>query len=147
MRIYAAMLLAMVTYFAADCAKASAWMKKKGERQLAVTTSHYKADKYVNTHAWKTSIPAFRKSEVNPYLEYGVSDALTVGANIFLDEVSQGGNTNYALTDTELFFRRPLYSGNALKISYQPLIKLPSISSSVANGRLEPLNILPWVKN
>lgn len=114
----------------ASSADASAWMKPKGRGQSIVSTSYYRTDTYVNTHARKTTIPVLSKSEVNPYFEYGVSDELTVGANIFLDTVTQNNFTNYALADTELFFRKPLYTGDSIKIAYQPLIKLPTISSS-----------------
>lgn len=77
----------------------------------------------------------YRKYELNPYIEYGLSDRLTVGANIFLDKVSQydttssQNRTNLGIGDSEFFARSQIWKKDGLVFSAEPMIKLPSPDS------------------
>ncbi len=104
----------------------------------------YQSDSYFDEQGNRQSQGDFSKYEINPYLEYGLSDSLTLGVNLFAQYLQQdvsetinfgqrGSIThhytaeNIGLTDSELFARQRLWQRNGLVISFQPLVKFPSL--------------------
>ncbi|MDE3038857.1 MAG: hypothetical protein KGJ21_10475, partial [Pseudomonadota bacterium] len=90
----------------------------------------------------KQSQPDYGKYELNPYLEYGLSDSLTLGANLLFDRAHQDGaaggpsHTNWNLGDSEFFLRTRLWQQNGFVVSAEPMIKLPSPEPSDAQPPL-----------
>lgn len=105
---------------------AGAWTQHKGSGQLILNTLHY-----TTTERWRNdglNVPQARysKTELNPYVEYGVTDWLTLGGSTFIDYLDDSTDTNAGLGDTELFARTRLWQGKRSVFSLQPMVKLPS---------------------
>lgn len=126
---------------------AGAWPQKAGEGMLILNSTYYTADEYFDNSGKTTSLPRFDKYELNPYLEYGYSDAITLGANIYLEHNTSDGlasappNDNTGLGDSEFFLRARLWEQGRFVISAEPLIKLPSPSANTQSGSVGSDNI------
>jgi hypothetical protein len=115
-------------------AHASAWTQAEGNGQIILNGWYYATDSFYNNSGTETNQDTYRKYELNPYIEYGLTDGVTIGANLSLQRASQdvagGTRTNYGIGDTELFARFRLWEEYGFIISAEPLIKLPSPESS-----------------
>lgn len=107
-------------------ALAGAWLRPAGEALISTRYVYYQASDYYNIDGTRTRQPTFRKNELNLYGEYGATEDWTIGANLFLDYVTQSGADNTGLADPEFFARTEIYSSDTSKLALQPLIKLPS---------------------
>ena len=105
---------------------AGAWLQKDGEGLAIAQATYFTTDEFFDASGNRQSQERFDKYELNIYAEYGLTEWLTVGTNMFLNQVEQGSQDNYGIADTELFARVPLYESDAWVASLQPLIKLPS---------------------
>lgn len=107
-----------------------AWTQAKGSGQLILNGWYYTTDSYYDNSGSETSQGTYRKYELNPYLEYGLMDGVTLGANLSLLRASQdvaGGDiSNYGVGDSEFFARFRLWEDYGFVISAEPLVKLPS---------------------
>lgn len=122
----------------------AAWLRAKGEWFTAQTLYAYQTDEFFDVNGQRQSQPEFRKYEWNAYMEYGWSNNTTIGANLFLHQLenetaADDTKRNTGLADSELFFRRTLWSGTIgelpTRLSVQPLIKLPSAYMDGGNPR------------
>lgn len=133
-RLRIARALFLLSTFSSS-AHAGAWLQPEGKGLAVAQASRYKTSHYFDSVGNQQSQQPFTKYELNPYLEYGWSDSTTIGANLFLDYATQPQATtagtidgsNYGLVDSELFSRGKLYESDGVIVSYQPLIKLPSL--------------------
>jgi hypothetical protein len=116
----------LVCFFASHETHAGAWTQEKGKAQLIVTATHYTTDERYDDSGIKRSQPDYHKSELNPYLEYGVTDTLTAGANLFLQHADDSADSSSSLGDTELFLRQRIFKSERYVFSLQPMVKLPS---------------------
>lgn len=119
----------------AGAAHAGAWLQPEGRGQIILNGYYYTADEFFNNQGQRRSQPDYVKYELNPYLEYGLTDTLTVGTNLSLQRAAQdiatgGQNTNFSLGDSEFFLRAPLWQEGNWMVSASPMIKLPSPESS-----------------
>ena len=73
---------------------AAAWTQKAGEGLAIVKLGGYENNRYWDNGSHRRRSPSYRKLELNPYVEYGVTDRATVGANAFLLRVEQEGGGN-----------------------------------------------------
>jgi len=124
---------------------ASAWVLPKGTGLNILTLRHYQTDIYYDLQGDRTPIPTYKKTELNPYMEYGLTERWTVGMNFSYQSVSQQpdpslglrftlGDTTYTVTsdrqrnigDFEVFARYLLWQGERTVLSIQPLVKAPS---------------------
>lgn len=109
-----------------------AWNQPAGEGLFILNQFYFENDAFFDSSGAKQSQARFQKFELNPYVEYGLNDNWTVGANLFVHAIAQeaGASTpaqqNYGLGDSELFIRRPLYRGEQFRLAVQPLLKLPA---------------------
>jgi len=108
-------------------ANAGAWTQPGGQSQLILTTSHYHSDKRIEDSGITSPQPDYRKTALNPYYEYGFSEDLTLGANLFLLHVKQARQSNSGLGDSEFFARARVYRSDRWVISAEPMIKLPAL--------------------
>lgn len=113
---------------------ASGWTQKSGHGLLINNFSYYSTSHYFDANGDRKPLNGnYTKYEMNPYIEYGISDNTTIGANIFLSRVFQKNTiassnaTNYGLGDSELFIRHRIWQGNGFSFAVEPLIKLPSL--------------------
>ena len=77
----------------------------------------------------------FKNTKLNPYLEYGLTKEWTVGASLFIDDLSQkdglgGTETNQGLGNSQLFARTTLWQKQAITLSAEPFIGLPALYRS-----------------
>jgi hypothetical protein len=111
-----------------------AWTQDAGKGQIIISQSYYQTTKFRDNSGRKQSQAKYQKHEFNPYLEYGLYDGVTVGANLFLQHASQlpGGtnlepnNYNYGIGDSEFFIRTRLWQQDGFVLSAEPMVKLHS---------------------
>lgn len=116
-------------------ASAGAWLQEAGRTLLSRQATFYTTDEYFNEGGNATAQSRFSKEELNLYGEYGWSDHLTLGTNLFLNRVSQSGESNLGIADSEFFARLLLWKGKHSLVSLQPLIKLPSLYEQSGSPR------------
>jgi len=140
---------------------AAAWTQNKGSGQLIVGSSIYQSSRYYDSSSdLKSSGTDFTKLEFNPFIEYGLTDDVTVGINPSLQiwrfdknnanepifDFRQCGVYSYSpsyqinahIFESELFLRKKLYDKDNLVFSVQPLVKTPCIYYN--NGKLEAIS-------
>lgn len=120
----------------ASAAYAGAWTQESGHGQLILNTTYYATDRLWDNQGHRHDQPTYSKYELNPYLEYGITDTITAGANLSLQRAHQDGapgamdQTNWGVGDSEFFVRKRLWQGNGFVVSAEPMVKLPSPESS-----------------
>lgn len=121
----------IITLTLATTAHAGAWVQPAGVGLFITQASYYSTDSYFDTNGEVQSQPRYTKYELQPYVEYGALDWLTVGGSAYAQSVAQSGARNYGIADPELFARLQLYRDDAQVFSIQPLVKF---SSRFADG-------------
>jgi hypothetical protein len=121
----------------ASAVYAGAWTRQAGSGLYIQNASYYFTNKFFDNSGNKKTFSGYGKYELNPYLEYGLSDRLTIGSNIFLQRVSQTTNninnqTNWGIGDSEFFSRLRLWQKNGFIVSAEPMVKLPSLVREAA---------------
>lgn len=109
---------------------AGAWTQDAGKGQLIVNGLYYTTDTLYNNQGNKNSQARYSKYELNPYLEYGLADGITVGSNLSLQRASQSGQSNWGIGDSEFFLRARLWQRDGFVLSAEPMFKLPSPEDS-----------------
>jgi protein XagA len=120
-------------------ANAGAWTQPAGRAQLITTGLYYTADKLYTDQGQKQNQPRYTKYELNPYMEYGLWDGMTLGSNLSLQRTQQEGTpeqVNWGVGESEFFLRQRLWQENGLVVSAEPMVKLPSPDSSSDLPRL-----------
>lgn len=111
---------------AAQAAQAGAWLQPEGHGLLITQARYFTSDSFFDVNGQKQPQQRYTKYEVQPYVEYGLTDWLTIGGSAFAQRVSQSGRQNSGLADPEIFARSVLWQGERQVISLQPLIKFAS---------------------
>ena len=127
-----------------------AWTQPKGNGLLILNHGYYRASEFINNAGKTQSQALYQKAEWNPYIEYGLTDRLTIGANLFLQYIRQqttrsftfqpdpfttivttfkGNQNNVGIGDSEFFARYRLYQKDGFVLSVEPMYKLPSLWS------------------
>jgi len=114
-------------------AEAGAWLKERGKGQLIMNTSYYSTDKFITPEGNKTRIPEYSKYEINPYVEYGLFDNMTIGGSIFVQSLEQHPFENSGIGDISLFTRFKVYQNEGFIFSLAPLVKFPSLTDNSEN--------------
>ena len=107
----------------------AAWVQKKHHGQIILTGNYTTANRFYDAEGNTQRQTQYVKYELNPYFEYGLSDRITLGANLFLQRSAQGINASWGMGDSEFFARVHLAQIHGFVISLQPLVKLPSPTS------------------
>ena len=113
-------------------ANPGAWPQAKGRGQIILNTSTYQSDSFFDFSGEEQPQPRYQKYELNPYMEYGLTQSQTIGANLFLQRLAQENDRSFGLGDSEFFFRQRLWQNKNFVFSLQPLVKLPSPSPDEA---------------
>lgn len=104
--------------------------------------SYYSTSKYFDNAGKKQALAKYNKFELNPYVEYGLRDWLTVGANLFVQRASQYNSglgrdqANWGIGDSEFFLRSRIWKGNGFVFSAEPMIKLPSLEKASSQPQI-----------
>ncbi|HXF90345.1 MAG TPA: hypothetical protein VNJ29_00280, partial [Candidatus Nitrosotenuis sp.] len=109
--------------------QAGPWTQANKSAQLIMKISWYDKKKDFSNNHRLISSNRFDKYEFSPYLEYGLTDDLTIGGQLYVDHlVSQSSGTRHketGLADSDLFARYQLYKNTCHVISLQGLVKIP----------------------
>jgi hypothetical protein len=108
----------------ATYAHAGAWLQPRAQGLFIQQATYYGSSGYFDAEGDVKSQGRFNKYELQPYLEYGLFDNLTVGATGYAQHVSQSGASNRGIADPELFARIGLWKRDGTVVSIQPLVKL-----------------------
>jgi protein XagA len=106
-------------------ASPGAWLQPEGRGQLIVNSLAYGSSERFDVNANRVNSASYSKYELNPYVEYGYSDTLTLGANAFLQRVDSTGEANYGIAEAELFARAPFLTFEQGVVTLQPMVKIP----------------------
>ncbi|MEK6747529.1 MAG: hypothetical protein AABY33_10925 [Pseudomonadota bacterium] len=115
---------------------AGAWTKSQGKGLLIQNFSYYSTDKYFDNSGNTQPINSYAKYELNPYIEYGLRDWLTIGANLFVERASQNGDINWGIGDSEFFARVRLLEKDSWVFSLEPMVKLPSLDDKTDTPKI-----------
>jgi len=129
-------LIFFLIYFFCVPVYAGAWVQKKGEGLNITTLRRYISHQYWTPSASLMNSPTYAKNEVDEFVEYGVSNDLTLGAYFSaLKSHTSAMGTQGGLNDAMLFGRYLFWqSGN----------KVASIQLSVDKlGHAASLNVPP----
>jgi len=110
---------------------AGAWGQKKGDGFISLQSYYYSTDHYYDhdgdSHARGGR---FTKVELNPYMEYGLTDQDTLILNLFYDwlsdDVTGEDKTTSGLADIEVGWQRCIYTGPTWVSSLQALAIIPT---------------------
>lgn len=109
---------------------ASAWTQAAGHGFYSLSNIYYRTDSYYNSRGDRVSQSYYRKYEINPYIEYGLRDDITIGANLFFQHITQdtplGLYSSWGVADSEFFLRKKIWEKNGFVLSAEPMVKLPS---------------------
>lgn len=115
---------------------AEAWTQEKGRTQIITQATFYRTDTFFDINGNEFSQEPLLKFEINPYIEYGFTDATTLGLNIAAQYITSSSEPQPVGSPlqtqdfyggvTELFVRQRLWHDNNAVVSVQPLVKLPS---------------------
>lgn len=119
----------IASIFVAASAHGGAWTQPAGHGQVILNGFYSTSHSYYDNRGRKFSQPAYSKYEINPYIEYGLTDSITLGANLSAQAAKQSDYFNTGLGDSEFFARLHVAEIHGLQISLQPLVKLPSPES------------------
>lgn len=129
-------LIATLLLLSSANAYAGAWTQGKDKGQIIVNTLYYSTDTLFNNQGNRTAQAKYTKYELNPYLEYGWTDTITVGANLSLQRANQSSQSNWGIGDSEFFIRTRLWQQDGFVLSLEPMVKLPSPESTNETPRL-----------
>jgi protein XagA len=111
---------------------AGAWTRESGESYLQFTLNGYYADQFFDDDGDRENFAAdgdFMDVNVNYYMEYGVSDRLTVISSLYYKylkfEDSNIESKTYGIPDIDLGMRCKLYDTPAGIFSIQGMLKIP----------------------
>lgn len=122
---------------AAPCAYAAAWTLEQHTGQIILNTTYYRAtDTFTQTGGRRSfsNDGEFTKWEINPYVEYGLRNDLTLVLNLFWRSLRFsdrfGSSENSGMVDPEIGLRYRLSPPEAQPVwSVQGVVKLPVTSS------------------
>lgn len=116
--------------FVAAGADASAWTRARGQYLFVVPVEYSVAGKQFDSNGDKIDRLRFQQVQIGPYLEYGLTDTLTIGAQPnyrwVRQEVALGEDAhNSGLADVNVFARYRIWGKGAAAFSAQALVKAP----------------------
>lgn len=116
----------MILAFLPCPAFAGAWLQGDDDLLISTQAIYYDTDSFYDNAGEEQSQETFTKKELNLFVEYGYSERLTLGTNLFLNHVEQGSDDNIGIADPEIFARMALFKTDHSVFSIQPLVKLAS---------------------
>lgn len=119
-------VILVATGLFASAAQAGAWLQPKGDGLVIGQATYYTTAKYFDAEGTLQRQSRFAKYELQPYIEYGLLDNLTLGGSAYAQRDTQAGGSDVGIADPELFARTTLWKGERQLVSIQPLIKLRS---------------------
>jgi len=107
-----------------SAAYAGAWVQEKGNGLGILSLKWYESNRYWDKDRDLVD-GGYRKWELNPFLEYGLTGRTTVGMSLFIIDVNDDRRSAPGLSDAEIFARYLLWKGRGGVLSTQLLVKVP----------------------
>jgi hypothetical protein len=110
---------------------ADGWVQPKHKALVSLAVTYYETDIFYDKDGHRVDVPRFTKYEIQPYMEYGLTDAVTLGLSDGVHYLKQDQRLGNALTNegdsgSELFGRVRLWQDGAAVLSVQPFVKTPA---------------------
>lgn len=112
-------------------AHAGAWLQPQGEGLAIATTEFSDSTRYFDSHGKLIPIPAYQKFSLGTYIEYGVTDELTLVAQPFFDSDKQATSpspTRLATGGTDIGVRAGLGNFGGTIVSAQITAHVPFVT-------------------
>lgn len=121
-------------------AVAGPWPVPEGEVFAVNTLTFHRADNGDDGRGLSTGDGTLTRWEYSPYIEYGLTDTITLGANPrfqhVVQETGQGDNTTTGFGDLDLFARTVAWRDDYSILAFQGLVKVPTGYDKDANPAL-----------
>ena len=107
--------------------KAGAFLEPEGHGQIIAGVGYIEASRTFDRSGKPVASPSFRKTEASGYIEYGLTDWLTLVAAPTLARLHEGALSNaYTGSDESAFGARlPVYRSGTRIVSFQVLVEPP----------------------
>ncbi len=145
MRLFVSAALAVARAFAvwlclslaAGGASAGAWLMPPGEGQIIAGAAFSGSSRAFDAHGRLVPVPSYDKFELGAYIEYGLTDWLTLVASPAYDRIRQPppASSYNGVGESAIGGRFGLYRSDALVLSFQASVLTPGESF---NGAIEP---------
>jgi hypothetical protein len=140
MRIASTLVLLGLVFWWASPACAGPWPQPAGHGFVINTFSFVQGDNHAGVPNPASGNGTFRLFDFTPYMEYGLTDTVTVGAAPHLELRQLATSTTTSNTagvgDIDLFARKTVWSDGSWVIAGQGLIKVPTGYDPNANPAL-----------
>lgn len=112
-------------------AYAGAWVQEKGKSFFSLQLYSYQTEDAFDSDGNKEKRGGiFRKTEINPYFEYGLTNKDTIVVNLYYDWLYDGApepsENNNGFADIELGWRRLLFKTDPHVVTFQALSIIPT---------------------
>lgn len=125
--VFRLLWIAAVWFAYTSPAYAGAWLQPRGQGEFIAQSTYYTSTEFFDRDGFTEAQPRFSKYELQPYVEYGLRDNLTIGGTFFAPLTRQSGNEKLGIADPELFVRTMLWHNDTNRLSIQPLVKAKSL--------------------
>lgn len=144
LKAYLTFLTIVPLFILTDQVEGAVWAAGKEKGKLILNVSWYDTSSAFDLNGSEHSISnggRFTKLELNPYVEYGLTDEITVVGNFFLEKLNYSdsfNNFNYSGSgDQELGLRFTVFSYEPVLLAVQGNVKFPLYRKG---GQLQPGN-------
>ena len=147
-------LFSIALVFCAGEAHAGAWLQKEGDGQAIVNYFYLNSSSRFDEKGHEVNASTFVKNEINPYIEYGLTEDWTIGGAVSIQSIigtdtnNEGAITEMRPVYADLFVRTYLLTGEdeigSYVISIQPGLRIPMQESAGINP--EGDDIIPELK-
>jgi hypothetical protein len=112
---------------------ADAWVEEKGDALTITSAGWYVSTRSYDEKRHRHGSPRYRELKINPYVEYGATDRLTVGTSIFVADIDahkSDGPRETGFEEVDLFARYLIWADENSVFTVKALIKLPGNAST-----------------
>jgi hypothetical protein len=137
-RVQLAVILVGLAVAPAPRATASAFLLPAGTGEVLTTALYSTTTRAFDSHGHPMPVASYDKIELSSYIDYGLTDWLTVIAQPGLDRIHAGGPqpaTFVGLGKSDIGAAVQLYHGDTVSVAFQALAETPSVA---ARGYVAP---------
>ncbi len=127
---------AAIAAFRITAAQAGAWLMPPGEGQVIVYSAFSDSNRFFDEQGRLRPLPSYKKFELGTYIEYGVTNWLTLVASPAYDRISNPppGQSYNGVGESELAARVGLFRSDNAVISVQAGVRTPGASLADSLG-------------
>jgi hypothetical protein len=119
-----------------EAAWGGAWLLPPGDGQVIADTFFSDSNRAFDAHGQLVPVPSYRKFELGTYIEYGLTNWLTLVASPSYDRIQNPppGQSYNGLGESEIAARVGLYRSDASVLSFQAGLRSPGASFADSLG-------------